>query len=668
MSTDQRRAFAPGPRESVFLGGIREGIRNLTLPYRVIRWVFARIGRLLLAGYRTFQGHSSSRAQCNWFIALTGGAACAALDQTATALPGGIMGMFMQGLAVILKTLVSFWMDVPGPNLSSGSGSAIGTLNAITVPLVGAGAVIGLIIAGVKLCYASAGQELRNILRGLLLMVVTTGAGATIVGMLVVAFDELAKYVLEKGFNGQDVGTALLAMIGKTGALGVVLIVVLCILGVLSSLVQVIVMVIRGAILALLVGLLPIAAGAAITDVGYSWFKKVIGWIFTFVIYKLAAALLYATAFLMIGKSAQTDTLGLVMGLALLGSAMVTLPALLRLMVPAAEHLGGGGGGASLAGVGAAVATGAMMLSGGGAAAKGAAAAGSGASSGGAQLVDATNGVPAGDPSGSEQSLSAAGPNALPATGPRALGSGGEGESPSGPTGGGPSGGGPAGGGSQGVSPDESELGAARISPAGAQSASGDAPAQPTGDGQDSDALPSAPAPGARTEASESPSTPAAGSAAAPEHAGSATAGTPSQATDHSAGAAAPPPPDVTGPRPGPDRNLPEGPGQHPALGPAPAGSVSEISGAAVTSPHGRHSPSSAAAASTSSANEVSAAPTSPTPTGAAAGGSREQPPATSAPRARTAAAAAVRTGSALRPADYDGSDDTATTPTGSRT
>src|SRR5665811_2135561 len=119
------------------------------------------------------------------------------------------------------------------------------------------------------------------------------------------------------------------------------------------------VVVVRGAILAVLTGLLPVAAGSAITEVAYEWCKNLAGWIGSLTVYKLTVAVVYAAAFVFLRHA--TDLIGVISGFSLIILAILALPALLRLLPPTVAAMGGGGGGA-LAGLATAGATGAVLL------------------------------------------------------------------------------------------------------------------------------------------------------------------------------------------------------------------------------------------------------------------------------------------------------------------
>ena len=270
-----------------------------------------------------------------------------------------VVDAFAKGLTDVVKALMTFWIDAPQPDVSSSS--VITTLNNLTRPLVAFSAILGLILGGTRLAWtARHEQPAQAILRGLLLMVVVTGAGASIVEVALSGFDALAKSVLDHGFDGTAIGDRLNAL-GTLPGVGGGLVFLLAFFGMIASLVQVGVMLVRGAILAVLVGVLPIAASASINDAGFAWFKRLCGWISSFVLYKLVAAIIYAAAFTMIGTG--NDLAGIVSGFSLLIVAILALPALLRLLPPSAEAMGGSGGGA-MVGVIAAAATGAVSLAG----------------------------------------------------------------------------------------------------------------------------------------------------------------------------------------------------------------------------------------------------------------------------------------------------------------
>lgn len=280
-----------------------------------------------------------------------------------------VVKAFEQGLGEMMQALSTFWLHGPSPDLSSAPGGVLARLDTLTAPLVAFAAVTGLLVGGGRLAWAGvhSGESGRSILRGLLLMVVVTGAGALIVELLLQAFDAMATWTVTTGLGGSSQGVGVrLAQLGGAGAgQGSAVLFLLALFAIVASFVQLVLLTIRGAVLVLLVGVLPVAAAASVSELGYGWFKRLCGWIFSFVLYKLAAALIYAAAFALIGTGA--DLTSVISGFGLIVMAVLALPALLRLIPPATDAIGGSGGGALLA-AGGAAATGAVALMGKGAA------------------------------------------------------------------------------------------------------------------------------------------------------------------------------------------------------------------------------------------------------------------------------------------------------------
>lgn len=124
--------------------------------------------------------------------------------------------------------------------------------------------------------------------------------------------------------------------------------IVLGLLAFLGSVIQIMLMLVRGGMLVLLVGTLPLIAAFSNTEMGHQWFRKATAWLLAFALYKPAAAIIYAVAFKLGG---QQGALALLDGVMMLFLAILALPALLRFLVPATSALASGGGaGVMLAG------------------------------------------------------------------------------------------------------------------------------------------------------------------------------------------------------------------------------------------------------------------------------------------------------------------------------
>jgi hypothetical protein len=238
---------------------------------------------------------------------------------------------------------------------------------------VSALAVFSIIVAAIKIAWEGNGRPARELLQSLLTWVVVSSAGVATISLLTSASDQAASYILKdamtdptgKPTNFQAAFGAMFANPTPVGP-NAVAIALLMLLVFLASLVQIALLIVRGAMLFLLAGMLPLAAAATNTEMGRTWLKRSLAWTIAFLLYKPVAAVIYATAFLLTREGGSLTTgdelVKIATGLTLCVLALFALPALMRFTAPAvAAAAGGGGGGAGLAMLGA-LASGARPL------------------------------------------------------------------------------------------------------------------------------------------------------------------------------------------------------------------------------------------------------------------------------------------------------------------
>jgi hypothetical protein len=301
------------------------------------------------------------------------------------------------------------------------SSSVVGWVQGQLEWYAGGLAILSILVAAGRMVWTQRAGELRTLARSVLTLIAVAGAGLVVIRLATQAGDAFSIWILNNSTNcdvtnGESncFGTNVFAMISLTATspIGLIGLFLLGMLAVLMTYIQVALMIFRGAMLVVLAGIFPIAAAVTNTEIGQQWFKKTMAWTLAFILYKPAAAIVYAIAFRMTGtdlfKSDGTGLFQIVTGLALMLIALVALPALMRFLVPAVASVGGGGGGAGLL-LGAAAAGGAAEI------ATGAIRSRSGGDSGGG------GGTPGGGgfgsaPSGSNASAGSKGsPAAMPA-------------------------------------------------------------------------------------------------------------------------------------------------------------------------------------------------------------------------------------------------------------
>jgi type IV secretion system protein TrbL len=280
----------------------------------------------------------------------------------------------------VLKTLMTFWVHSDLPDLSSPGGVTF-WVNAHLTWLVSGTAVFSVLVGAARVGFSRRPDAGYDTLRMLLRTCVTAGVAVPVVALLAAAGDAFANWILDAASVTNLATLNLTALAPGVTLIGSLLIV-------LTSLFQMAIMVMRGAVVAILVGTLPLAAATTNTAVGKQWFAKLCGWTGAFLLVKPVAALIYAAG---LQLESQTSASGQLSGMFVLLVAVFALPVLIKLLVPAAAAVGGSGGGSMVLAAAGAAATGAVVLSGAGA---GAAAAGGGARGLGTSVPPSPSGSP----------------------------------------------------------------------------------------------------------------------------------------------------------------------------------------------------------------------------------------------------------------------------------
>jgi len=306
------------------------------------------------------------------------------------------------GFAEAAKLSLASWTSVGLPDLTGPTARMHTYLAWVT----GALAVLSLLFAGGRMMLERKSSGAVTASRTIVNLLAATFLAVPLVMLLGQAGDQFSAWLLDQS-AGQNLGDRLVRLAGSMNGLGIGLELIVAVLGTLAALAQLVLMVVRVGMLVLLTGVLPTVAASSGTRAGQQSFQKLTAWLLAALLYKPVAALIYATAFVLLGDG--TGPQQILAGLAVASLALVALPALMRLMVPAvAAATSQGGGGAALLAAGAAAPTGARMLAGrgrsgaGGSAGPAAKSAGAGAAgaSGASGAAGASGAVAAAGPAG----------------------------------------------------------------------------------------------------------------------------------------------------------------------------------------------------------------------------------------------------------------------------
>lgn len=273
-----------------------------------------------------------------------------------------------EGFADLLKQVMTFWTKVDlGKGLDLGSGGTVALLQQLSWWLVLVVATFGAIVAGASLVWNRDMREGQQLVKGVMRVVIVAGSGAAVISALASGSDAASTWILDRASASTGGFERLGSIAAGLSSISPGVLFIVALIGLLTSLGQVVLLMLRAAFITLMAGVLPIAAAASMTRSGTEWFNRLTAYTLAVIAYKPVAALIYAAAFKMMSDSNGTGMIGVVQGLALVVMAVVALPALMRLLVPAVGAVASSGGGgmlmAAAAGAGA-LAQGAQVLTG----------------------------------------------------------------------------------------------------------------------------------------------------------------------------------------------------------------------------------------------------------------------------------------------------------------
>ncbi|HXL95697.1 MAG TPA: hypothetical protein VN969_42800 [Streptosporangiaceae bacterium] len=324
----------------------------------------------------------------------------------------------------LLKTLSSFWMGVDTPDLTSSGAPAVG-IEADLRWVTTCTAVVCILVAAGRMTIRRRGEPAAVMALGLARLVVVSAAATFLVQTAGMLGDTFSSDLMSAAHVGSGGWAGLISTAALAGAFagGDGMLLIISLLVIFSSLIQLMLMILRVGLLVILTGTLPLAAAASMSDWGQTWWRKHLAWLTAWLLYKPAAALLYAGAFLLTDDGKAVEVIS---GFMLLILSVLILPALLKLIVPMTASLGAASSGTLAMGAAGAVATGAVkaaaMIGTGGAASAGAVAGAVGATgAGSAANAPSGSSAPAGAAPGQAGTEAAAPSRSSPDSSERAV-------------------------------------------------------------------------------------------------------------------------------------------------------------------------------------------------------------------------------------------------------
>ena len=288
-----------------------------------------------------------------------------------------ILTSFWNGSVGIYRDFITSWLragPIIDPEKSSAFQWGTGVVNIFTLLAV----TIGIMVAGVKIVWEQRGEDIRYVLSSLGRVIVVSGMGVALISLLLTASDQAAAAILESSNWSSRDTTAILGDPGKAvAALGAILFLPGAIM-VLVVIVQWCIMIFVAIATPVLLMYWPVAEGITFAAGGRG-FSRVSKWLLAFILFKPTVAVLYGFAFQELKGGDGIG--GIVTAVCIIAMAPFALPALLKIVNPAAAGTGADGAGTALAGL-AGMAVGAAGVAAGAATGGAGAAAAAGGSSG----------------------------------------------------------------------------------------------------------------------------------------------------------------------------------------------------------------------------------------------------------------------------------------------
>ncbi|MFC9844397.1 hypothetical protein ACFWFF_03750 [Streptomyces sp. NPDC060223] len=218
-------------------------------------------------------------------------------------------------------------------------------------------AIGSILFASAKMALDRRGESGTTALKGILRVILVSAASSAMIATFVNLMDNYSQHLLR--------GSLLNLMEGidcNGGIPDMLLLVIGCLL-IISGIIHALLMWIRLGVMIVLVGTLPMAAAASMTDWGGTWWRKHIGWMTAWLLYKPTVGLVLYSGAVMVNSSESRNPVDTqIAGMGLLLLSAVALPALMRIIVPATAALGGDSVGDATMGVAGGLASGAKSL------------------------------------------------------------------------------------------------------------------------------------------------------------------------------------------------------------------------------------------------------------------------------------------------------------------
>ncbi|MEU0550523.1 hypothetical protein [Micromonospora sp. NPDC005979] len=243
-------------------------------------------------------------------------------------------------LAAAIKIFGELSESVPtlGPGFSETNAGVPGQISDQIEWVVTYLAIGSVLFAATKMALDRRGEAGRTAIQGFLRVILVAGAGTFVAANVARLSDDYADHLYSSAALNL---VKSVPCIGLGTTMEAFLLLFLAFLLLLSAIVHVLMLYIRLGVVTMLLGTLPMAAAASMTNWGTGWWRKHVGWLIAWLIYKPAVGLIMFSGSAMIAEGNRTSLVHMrIAGVGVLLLSAIAMPALLKLIVPATAALG----------------------------------------------------------------------------------------------------------------------------------------------------------------------------------------------------------------------------------------------------------------------------------------------------------------------------------------
>lgn len=266
----------------------------------------------------------------------------------------------MRAATEIIKMIFTWWMQIPSPALREAPG-LYEKINGYTRDIQLVLLTASLMVVALRIAMARRGMIEGTVYEttgSFIKIIISSAMWGPLIMMLMHAGDVFSNYILSLGaMQAAD------ELFGVVAAMSVIqnpfLPLIVSVFVILTGLIQVVFLFVRAALLLVVAAVIPLAAAAGGTAMGRETYERLQSWTIALLLFKPVGALVYFVALEAIDTSKTLG--GFVVSFLLLSMAVLTLPALLKLVAPATEGMGTGPSAASVIGSAAGMGASAMQ-------------------------------------------------------------------------------------------------------------------------------------------------------------------------------------------------------------------------------------------------------------------------------------------------------------------